>query len=777
VPTAWPWSKKPIEPISPVGERTPGEEEKENERDFIDHALKRVEARRTMDSENRTEAIDSLKFLEGINQWDDGEKQRRKNSGRPMLQMNTAPTFTHEVIADGHANKFRVKVHPSDMDGNLETAKIKAGIISQAEYVSSADSIYLMARTCIVECGFGAWRVLTRYTQDNPFLQEMYLDPIFNPFNVFMDVNANPWLVYADANWCGITGKISKDSFEEFYPHAELPTDRLTVGFGIQQEHWWTKDDVTVLEFYWRVLRKETLCLMDDYDVLTEKEANEKIKNFQAAIKAENDRREQLIEQLKVLQVGSPEAMQLQQQVTAIPRRTLPEIKDTTEAEIIRVKYAKLSAAGMIEGGTTGVDVSGKYIPVILATGRKRNIEGKIYISGLIKHAKDPIRFKNWWVTNLAEQFAIQPKTPWLGTPKQFKNFMRDYARANQENWPMLFYNPEVVEGQVIPAPQRMQPPSLSPTAIAMSEVAESNIHDTIGMGPRDVGEKGPERNAAAIIEARRPSDIATSDFSEFMRNAVAHSGRVMESMIPEVYDTPRDVRIRDHEGNEAFAPINKTLGQVRQTLIQNPKAYAGLQKKKINDMARQKGDNHVLYNLKKGRGNVIIDTGPAMSTQRQEVAHKLMMMAQGNPRLHLLVDDIILKALGDPYMDEAAERVRTALKMQQPGLVKPIEGEEEQPPPQQPIPPKVQADIGKVQVQQMKAKNEEQRMQNDKIRAETERLKLMKEFKDQDKETKQMLMDLLKELFSDKHWADEIAQQRGVLPGGDGQPAPPMPQ
>jgi Phage P22-like portal protein len=775
---SWPWSRnKEVISFDTVRE-SPEELQKIEEKDFIDAAIKRVESRRTMDGENRAEAVDSLKFLEGLNHWDDGEKARRKTSGRPYLQMNKLPTYTHEVIYDGNMNKFRIKVLPNDMDGDLETAKIKAGIISQAEYSSSADQIYLMVRTGVVECGFGAYRILTRYCDDNPFLQEMYLEPIFNPFNVFMDVNANPWLVYADANWCGITAKIDRDVFEELYPDAETPTEKLAMATGTQMEHWWSKNDVTVLEYYWRVIEKAEMCLLSDNTILSREDAEKKIKLYEQGKRANNANKQVLIEKLKLVQPMTPEAQQLQQQIQQIKTIEIPEIKDSREASHIGVRYAKLSAAGIIEGGKEGTHVPGKYIPVVLATGRKRNIDGKIYISGLIKHAKDPTRLENYFVTSMAETVALAPKVPWIGTPAQFKNFQRDYARANQENFPFVQYNPQVIGGQVLPPPSRVQPATVPQGAAAMVQVAEQGIHDTIGMGKRDVGEAGPERNASAIVEARRPSDTATSDFSEWTKDAVAHGGRIMEAMIAEVYDTSRDVRIRDEQGNEKFVPVNTPLPKVREKLLKNPTAYQpDLTKQKVNQMAQTKGPNIIVNDLTKGRGKVVIDAGPSMSTQRQETAHKLMIMGQGNSRMHNLVDDIILKAMGDPYMDEAARRLRKALKMSMPGIVEDTEEDQQNPTPPAPIPPKVQADMGKVKVMAMKAQTEQTKQAIEKFRAETERMKLLKEMKDTSKETRQMLIEMIKELTAEHHWSDDAMGEPGQQGQQQGQRQGQLPQ
>ncbi len=63
-------------------------------------------------------------------------------------------------------------------------------------------------------------------------------------------------------------------------------------------------------------------------------------------------------------------------------------------------------------------------------------------------------------------------------------------------------------------------------------------------------------------MQRQKPGDVATFAFIDNLTRSIAHSGRVINEMIPEVYDTERDVRIRNADETEDFAPVNTTAGR-----------------------------------------------------------------------------------------------------------------------------------------------------------------------------------------------------------------------
>ena len=210
-----------------------------NEREFLDIATRRLTREIDADDHNRQAAIEDLKFLNG-DQWEASEEQRRRLRGRPCLRTNELPKYVNQVVGDMRQNRARVKVRPVDSAGDVQIAKIRSGLIANIEYCSNAEAIYDYAGEMAVSCGYGAWRIGTRYTEDNPFLQEVYAERIRNPFLVYMDSAAKSE-VYADAKYGFVLEKVTKEEFEERFPGKEAPGDPVRTGKGSGQEAWYSQ--------------------------------------------------------------------------------------------------------------------------------------------------------------------------------------------------------------------------------------------------------------------------------------------------------------------------------------------------------------------------------------------------------------------------------------------------------------------------------------------------------------------------------------------------------
>ena len=65
----------------------------------------------------------------------------------------------------------------------------------------------------------------------------------------------------------------------------------------------------------------------------------------------------------------------------------------------------------------------GKYIPVVRVVGNEFEVEGKMYVSGLVRNSKDAQRMYNYWVSQEAEMLALAPKAPFIGYSGQFEGY------------------------------------------------------------------------------------------------------------------------------------------------------------------------------------------------------------------------------------------------------------------------------------------------------------------------------------------------------------------
>lgn len=1074
------------------------------EKDFIDDTVKLLNKGIDADKHNREAAIDDLKFANPADpqQWSTAAIQDRKTDGRPCLTINLFPQYIKQVTGDIRHNRPRAKIHPDNSTADVHIAKIREGMISDSEYQSNSDYIYVEAGTMVTTCGYGAWRVNTRYTEENPFIQEMYDELIENPFTVVMDPEAKD-PIYADADWCFIRSKISKDDFKDQYPDAEVPSEALKPGPGLSYEHWYDKDTVTVAEYFARKKEKKTMCQMADGSVVSEADAKDLIKKYQ-------DNLQKLVTAMSsatphppiggqpapspspVMPGGQPaipgqmpgsQPGQMPPQMAPPDPKVMaeqklgpePKIMKTRETEVTKIKHYKMTAAGILsKNGLEGEDFPGKYIPVILVTGDRTNVEGKRYISGLVRNAKDAARNVNYWHclsldtplptpsgwttmggvkpgdklfdekgdictvlgtspinhgrecfritfddgssivtdrghlwqveerhgnvnfwetrivntgelqpsihcirtteplktaeaklavhpyvlgawlgdgdtdsvritvggqdhqgmidtftqfqidiskvsmdsrnngvgwfylkgqtaklreigvlgnkhipsiylrasynqrmhllqglmdtdgsitqkcqcsftttlktladgfsellrslgiksvflyregrltdfgtyvsngkpqyqfsftpprefnvfrlkrkadrqqaktkfhprrtnqyriksieqidsvktkcvmvdspsklflageamipthnTSAAERIALEPKAPWIGTPKQFEGFEEDYASANVKNFAMLKYNPDDSTGQLAPPPQRQGPGQVPAALFTQLQTSLSLFESAIGMNKSDLGAAGPERTGAAINARQRPGDIRTFSYIDNLARGIQHAAKIKNEIIPELFDTQRDVRLRNIDETETYVPINTTVKQAYEAIINNPDRYKGMNTTKLIAAMQKSGPDAKFNDITAGRYSVKVTVGPSYATQRSESSETMLRLVSALPKQMGIAADLIVKNMDIQDADVLADRLK---KMLPPGMAKPNPDE---PPPQPPQPtPQQQLMMAKVKTEQIK-------QQKETLKAKVEMLQMIKDTKESESGVRQEILNVLAELHN----------------------------
>lgn len=188
------------------------------ERDIPRACAKFIEDCEAKQAKNREEALKDLKFFAG-EQWDPKALEMRKDA--PCLVFNRLPAFVAQVVGDQRQNEMAIKVSPRDGGADKALAEIREGLTRQIEYASKAEECKARAFQQAVISGFpGYLRVLSRYTRDDVFEQELVIRNVANPFSVYFDENSKE-PDFSDARECAITELVPRDVFERDYPDAK----------------------------------------------------------------------------------------------------------------------------------------------------------------------------------------------------------------------------------------------------------------------------------------------------------------------------------------------------------------------------------------------------------------------------------------------------------------------------------------------------------------------------------------------------------------------------
>jgi hypothetical protein len=286
---------------------------------------------------------------------------------------------------------------------------------------------------------------------------------------------------------------------------------------------------------------------------------------------------------------------------------------------------------------------AGKWIPVIRVVGNEFEVDGRIYVSGLVRNAKDAQRMYNYWVSQEAEMLALAPKAPFIGYGGQFEGYENQWKTANTTNWPYLEVNPDVTDGMgtTLPLPQRAPPPLAQTGLIQAKMGASDDIKSTTGQYDSSLGATSNERSGKAILARERQGDVGTFHYGDNLTKAIRYATRQLIDLVPKIYDTERIARIVGVDGEVSMVKLNP----------EQPEAV-----KKIVD--QQGIVIEKIYNPSVGTYDVVATTGPGYMTKRQEAMEAMAQILQGNPQLWAVAGDLFVKNMDWPGAQEMAKRL-----------------------------------------------------------------------------------------------------------------------
>ena len=487
-------------------------------KDKINDAIKFWRMVNDADSTNRAEALNDIKFAAG-DQWPVEIQNSRNLESRPCLTINKIDAYIRQVTNQQRQQRPRIKVHPVNNLADYKIAQVFEGITRHIEVNSNADTAYDTAFDYAVRMGWGYWRVNTRYTREDSFDQEIFIDCIDNPFTVYFDPNSI-LPDGSDAEKCLITTVMDKAVFREYYPGADDGANFQQRSTGDDTAAWITKEDIRVAEYFYIERERAKLYLLSDGTS------------------------------------GFADSDSFFARVEAAGLTVIDERDSFRKA----VKWIKCTAMEVLEEKT----LAGKYIPVVPCYGAQVIVDDKRKKYGLVRFAKDPQRMYNFWRTSMTESVALAPKAKWLLAEGQDEGHENEWAQANIKSSPVLRYKQKDIEGQPAPAPTRLQP---EPPPMGIMEAAgaiSADLQMVLGiMDPNQL----PSGNISgkALMGQQNQVDLSNFHFYDNMTRSIRHTGKIILDLIPKIYDTQRVMRIIGSDGQPDMTTINEAneIGEV----------------------------------------------------------------------------------------------------------------------------------------------------------------------------------------------------------------------
>lgn len=560
--------------------------------------------------DSREDELNDLQFMAGSpdNQWQwpadvlatRGAVQGQTINARPCITINKLPQHVRQVTNEQRQNRPSGKVIPVDDNADIQVAEVFDGVVKHIEYMSDADVAYDTACDNQVTYGEGYIRIVTEYCDENSFDQDIRIKRVRNSFSVYMDpMIQDP--CGSDADWCFITEDIAKDEYERLFPDAAPISSIMAQGVGNESiSSWINEDTIRIAEYFYVKHEQATLHLYPG--------------NVTAFSKTALDK------QLMGL-YGKP--------------------LRSREVDRRKVMWMKTNGFEALDER----EWPGKWIPVVRVVGNEFEVQGQLYISGLVRNAKDAQRMYNYWTSQEAEMLALAPKAPFIGYGGQFEGYENQWKTANTTNWPYLEVNPDVTDGagNSLPLPQRAAPPLPQTGLIQAKMGAGEDIKATTGQYDASLGQQGNERSAKAIVAREKQGDVGTYHYVDNLARAIRYVTRQLVDLIPKIYDTQRIARIIGLDGEVSMVKINPDQPEAVKE-IKDPQTGAVIDK---------------IYNPSVGTYDVMVTTGPGYMTKRQEALEAMGQILQTNPQLWTVAGDLFIKNMDWPGAQEMAERFK----------------------------------------------------------------------------------------------------------------------
>ncbi|MDT3468927.1 portal protein [Stenotrophomonas maltophilia] len=593
-----------------------------------DDALAEMLKRRDLASEACVElydkARDDVRFVTVPGaQWD--EKLKARRGDRPTYEFPKLASHVRQVVNEMRQNRPQGKVRGTE-EGDAGLAEIMQGLCRNIESVSNADQAYDIGYDFAVKGGFGAWRICTDYLNDEDFEQDIFIEPIRNPFAVKFDPAAIE-IDRSDAGFAFVEELVSKDDFERRWPNASISDwednhDCVT---------WREKNQVLIAEYWYKDPIKVEMWALSNGAVVSVEELEKRAKD-----------------QGQPTDAATLEALLAAEGIAVTKRREV-------DSHVVKMRMTNGN-----EWLTEPYEFPSKFIPIIPCWGNITNIDGEDYWFGMVRPSKDQQRLHNVHRTAAIEAVAKAPKAPFIVKQSWIKGLERFWRNANAEDYPYL-----PVADSADMMPQRAAQAEIPAALLQLSALDNEDIKANTGIYDASLGARSNETSGRGILARQQQGATATFNYVDNFGYAIRYTYKILVDMIPRVYDTPRVVRVLGPDGGEKWKQLYQSVVDPRT------------------------GDQITLNDLSKGKYDVTITVGPSFATQRMEAVDAFTtLLGQMGPGLPPPIASLMaysaIKNMDLPGMDDVDSAFRQILVSG--GVLKPKDGEEA-PEPQQPNP------------------------------------------------------------------------------------------
>jgi hypothetical protein len=602
--------------------------------------------------------------------WESADRQAREEADRPCLNADEISQFLNIAVNDVRVNKRAVAFSPNGRGASEKTAALYADKMREVEYRSQAQVAYTTAFQDAVMRGYGFLRINTRYTSEQSFDQDVWIEPVHNPNLVTPDCRAlmptmsdmeHIWLreaySHADYNERFKGAKIDDDQVRDLIKAAPQWVDSGRVFVG---EHWRKRYELKTLLYIEPQVPAAPPMPRQPGAVLGLQAPPRPMPGLPAGMAPPPGMMPGPPGPNALMPPGGPSGSGGRPPAPAGPPRPFAIFKEEFEASgklgrVLREREVQVPVVEQLL--TNGIEIletndwPGKYIPFVACLGRVLylNDTGKQrrIIGSMIRLARDPQMLYAFIVTNEAESFGMAPKFPYFVYEGQLDEANLGLLNnSNKAPVAVIQVRPQI-EGiggdQPVPMPQRnpYDPPAQA-YEIA-KESARRMIQSAMAHTPLPTAaQRANQKSGKALQKIDEIGQRGSYHFTDHYLDMIQQVGVICEDLFEQVYDGTRTIGAR--KGNDDAYDV----------VINDP----------TDPESVSLSGDHL----------VTVSTGPSFDSQRDAASDFADTLATMSPQVFALLGPLIVKMknLG-PIGDEMAEM----LKFLQPEEVRALDAQQ----------------------------------------------------------------------------------------------------
>ncbi|HHR6050822.1 TPA: portal protein [Providencia alcalifaciens] len=466
-------------------------------------------------SENaRTEARNDL-FFSRVSQWDDWLESYVTLQYRG--QFDVVRPMVRKLVAEMRKNPIEVQYRPKDNEP-ADAADILMGMYRTDMRNNSSKIAVNVAVREQIECGYGAWRLVTEYEDDNPTSNNQIIRRVpmhESCTHVIWDCNAKA-MDKSDAKNCTIIHAMNIDGWEAFagqygldpeiQPSFQSPNNDLLFT-------WSSGKTIHIAEYYEVEEKKELVFvyrdpLTNDLQTYSAKEAKEKIDELaNAGYQKVGERR--------------------------VKKR--------------RVYKSIITNTGILKDK---MPIAGEHIPIVPVYGEWSFFDDNELYEGVVRLSKDAQRLRNFILSKAADTAAKSPKKKPFFYPEQIEGYQSMYT--GDDDYPFYYLNKTDENGADLPPSPvaYMENAEVSQADALLLEVATQAAKETARVGV-DVEAANGQTAFDTVNQLNSRIDLETYVFQDNLAIAMRRDGEIYASIAAEIYDTNRTVTTTSEDGSE----------------------------------------------------------------------------------------------------------------------------------------------------------------------------------------------------------------------------------